>query len=228
MKHDQQPPEPEMPPSRRRRRNFRFAQDPAHSSVARSSQRGRHLGRPLKEQQRGKCRHQRDRPSHARPAPRRGRDQSHSRAVLSLMPAECAFRRAGPSISDEHRRRNARGAQVPGSRRLGLRSKTCFNFANLCPHRDRTQGSARASDCRSAFTSRSNCRRSNSPDQRARGIRSARLDPNAIRSRGQLHGLPVDSRMDCECANRHQYRCKQYQRTRPPLKTPRLQHQAWQ
>jgi phage FluMu protein Com len=43
------------------------------------------------------------------PSPRRGRDKSHSRAVMPLVPAECTIRRARASIPNEHRRRNARG-----------------------------------------------------------------------------------------------------------------------
>jgi hypothetical protein len=45
-------------------------------------------------------------------------DRHRDAAVTSLIP----------------HRRNARGAQAPDSRRLGLRSKKCFNFPNLCPH----------------------------------------------------------------------------------------------
>jgi hypothetical protein len=72
------------------------------------------------------------------------------------------------------------------------------------------------------LTSRSSYRRSSSPYQHAHEIRSVHLDPSAIRSRELLHGLPLDSRMDCGCASRRPYRCRQYQRTRSPLKTPRL------
>jgi hypothetical protein len=36
--------------------------------------------------------HERDRPAHARPSPRRGRVEPHSRALMPLMPAECAVR----------------------------------------------------------------------------------------------------------------------------------------
>ena len=41
----------------------------------------------------GLSHHERDRPAHARPAPRRGRDQPHSRAVLPFMSAERTVRR---------------------------------------------------------------------------------------------------------------------------------------
>jgi hypothetical protein len=51
--------------------------------------------------------HKRDQPAHARPSPRRGRDQSHSRAVLPLLPAERDVRRARSPITHQHRRRNA-------------------------------------------------------------------------------------------------------------------------
>src|SRR5437660_5364306 len=37
---------------------------------------------------------QSNRPAHARPSPRRGSDQPYSVAVVSLVPAECAVRRA--------------------------------------------------------------------------------------------------------------------------------------
>ena len=46
--------------------------------------------------------HERDRPAHARPSPRRGRDQPHSRIVLSLMPAERAVRRARAALAHQH------------------------------------------------------------------------------------------------------------------------------
>jgi len=39
--------------------------------------------------------------------PRGGRNKSHSVAVVPLMPAEGAVRRARPAIADRHRRRNA-------------------------------------------------------------------------------------------------------------------------
>ena len=50
------------------------------------------------------CRTIRDRLAHARPSRRRGRDKPHSGAIVSVMPAECAVRRARPIISNEHRR----------------------------------------------------------------------------------------------------------------------------
>jgi hypothetical protein len=47
--------------------------------------------------------HERDRPAHARSSPRRGRDQSHSVAVVSLVPATCAVRRARAAVADQYR-----------------------------------------------------------------------------------------------------------------------------
>ena len=51
--------------------------------------------------------HQRNRPSHARPSPRRRRDQSHSRAVLPLVSAKRALCRTRAAFANEYRRRNA-------------------------------------------------------------------------------------------------------------------------
>jgi hypothetical protein len=45
-----------------------------------------------------------DRLAHTRPSSRRGRHQSHSGAVLPLVPAECAIRRARAPIANKHRR----------------------------------------------------------------------------------------------------------------------------
>jgi len=59
----------------------------------------------------GKCRRG-DRSPHARPPSRRGRDQSHSGAIVPLAPAECAVRRARAPVADQRRRRNARGAHA--------------------------------------------------------------------------------------------------------------------
>src|SRR5437660_3502271 len=62
----------------------------------------------------GVSHHKRDRSSRARPSPRRGRDQSHSRAILRFMPTECvvcraraaiANERCGREMREEHRRR---------------------------------------------------------------------------------------------------------------------------
>jgi len=50
---------------------------------------------------------QRHRPAHARPPPRRLRDQPHSGLILPLVPAECSVCRARAPIADEHRGRNA-------------------------------------------------------------------------------------------------------------------------
>jgi hypothetical protein len=62
--------------------------------------------------------HERDRPAHARPSPRRGCDQPHSVAVVSLVPAERAIRRARAAIADQHRRRHARGVSSADGWRL--------------------------------------------------------------------------------------------------------------
>jgi hypothetical protein len=59
--------------------------------------------------------HERDRPEGNRPSPRRGRDQSHSRAVVSLMPAERAVRRARAAFAHQHRRRNADRVHAAGA-----------------------------------------------------------------------------------------------------------------
>jgi hypothetical protein len=61
--------------------------------------------------------YERDRLAHARPSPRRGCDQPHSRIVLSLMPAQRAVRRARATVPDQHRRRNAGRAPAKSSRR---------------------------------------------------------------------------------------------------------------
>ena len=62
--------------------------------------------------------HERDRPSHARSSPRRGRNESHSGALMPLMPAERAVCRAGAAIADKHCRRNADRAHAAGARRV--------------------------------------------------------------------------------------------------------------
>jgi len=58
--------------------------------------------------------HERDRPAHARPSPRRGRDQPYPGALLPIMPAERAVCRAGSVVADQHCRRNARRASAAG------------------------------------------------------------------------------------------------------------------
>jgi hypothetical protein len=62
--------------------------------------------------------HERDRLAHARPSPRRGRDQPHSRTVMPLMPAERAVRRARAAIANKHRGRNGDRAHAAGARRV--------------------------------------------------------------------------------------------------------------
>ncbi len=61
---------------------------------------------------------ERHRSARARSSPPSSRHQSHSRAVLPLMPAERSICRAGAAIADKHRRRNARGASSPRARRM--------------------------------------------------------------------------------------------------------------
>ena len=56
--------------------------------------------------------HQCDRLADARSSPRRGRDQSHSRVILPVLPAKRSVRRARAAFPDKHRRRNARGASA--------------------------------------------------------------------------------------------------------------------
>jgi hypothetical protein len=51
--------------------------------------------------------HERNRPAHARPSPRRGRNESHSGALMPLMPAKRTLRRAGTTLANKHRGRNA-------------------------------------------------------------------------------------------------------------------------
>jgi hypothetical protein len=58
------------------------------------------------------------RPPHARSPPRRGGDKPHSRTVVPLVSAERAVRRARETVKDKHRRRDARRARAPSSRRL--------------------------------------------------------------------------------------------------------------
>jgi hypothetical protein len=48
--------------------------------------------------------HQRDRLAHSRPSPQRGRDQSHSRVILPVLPAKRPVRRARAAVADQHRR----------------------------------------------------------------------------------------------------------------------------
>ena len=59
--------------------------------------------------------------ANTRPSSRRGGDKPHSRAVMPIMPAECAVRRARTLIADKYRRRNARGAQPASARRVASR-----------------------------------------------------------------------------------------------------------
>ena len=61
---------------------------------------------------------QRNRLAHARSPSRRGRDEPHSRAVMPIMSAERAVRRASAAIADEHRRRNARGTSAESAWRV--------------------------------------------------------------------------------------------------------------
>jgi hypothetical protein len=62
--------------------------------------------------------HECDRSAHARPPPRRGGDQSHSVAIVSVMPAERAICRPCAPVTDKHRRRNADRAYPAATRRV--------------------------------------------------------------------------------------------------------------
>jgi hypothetical protein len=61
--------------------------------------------------------HERDRPAEARSAPRCDSDQSHSGAIVPLLPAERAVRQARATVPDQHCRRNAGRAPAKSSRR---------------------------------------------------------------------------------------------------------------
>jgi len=52
--------------------------------------------------------HERDRPANARPSPRRGRDQPHTRTLVPLVPAERTVCRSRAAVSDEYRRTHRR------------------------------------------------------------------------------------------------------------------------
>jgi len=56
--------------------------------------------------------------ANARSPSRRGRDQSHSRAIVPLVSAKRALRRARAIIADKHRRRDARRASPTSARRV--------------------------------------------------------------------------------------------------------------
>ena len=60
----------------------------------------------------GLLHHQCDRPAHARPASRCGNHQPYPSAVMPIMPAQCALRRAGAALAAQERGRAGRCWEV--------------------------------------------------------------------------------------------------------------------